>query len=323
MLTLLLHETDYRRCATRLRDVTGVAIVTIDDNGVLSSADGYAMSDVRPHLTWLSASLFLSPSFGRSSALLRSAPLQWAHTDAAGLDAPVFRELLSRGIRLSQSHMQAIGIAEYVLASVLDHFQGGAERRATQANREWQRNLSREVNGSQWLIVGFGAIGQAVATRARAFDARVVGMRRTVEPHPLADEMLSLSDLRIAAAHADVIVLALPITAETHHVIDRDVLRAMRSDAVLVNVGRGELVNEQALIESLDEGRPAHANLDVFEREPYPADGPLWTHPKVTMTCHTSALSSGLRPRNDTLFIDNLQRFLSGAPLRYEVPPQP
>lgn len=322
MLTLLLHEADYHRCATRLRNLGNCSIVLIDDEGTHARVDGSALPADLPNLAWLSATVFLSRSFQRYCAMLRDAPaLRWVHTDAAGVDTPVLRDLLTRRVRISNNHSQAIGVAEYVLGSVLDHFQGGAVRRAHQSTRAWQRNVAREVNGSQWLIVGFGAIGQEVAKRARAFGARIVGMRRTPGPHPLADEMLPLIALPTAMAQADVVVLAIPLTADTHHLIDRQLLRLMKPDAVLVNVGRGELLEEQVLPESLDAGRPAHAILDVFEREPYPADGPLWSHPAVTMTSHTSALSSGLQARSEACFLDNLQRFLAGTPLINEVPP--
>src|SRR5580704_11679889 len=104
-------------------------------------------------------------------ALLNAPALQWVQSAAAGFDHPIFAQLVNKGVRLSTSHGQAVGIADYVLAGVLDHFQRAPERRAAQAERVWRRLPFREVADSVWLIVGFGAIGQAVALRARAFGA--------------------------------------------------------------------------------------------------------------------------------------------------------
>jgi phosphoglycerate dehydrogenase-like enzyme len=173
----------------------------------------------------------------------------------------------------------------------------------------------REVLDSEWLIIGFGAIGQAVAQRAKGFGARVTGVRRNQDAHPLADRIAPMSALPDLLAQADVVVLCTPLTADTRHLVDARFLAAMKPASVIVNVGRGGLVDEPALLAALDAGTPEHAVLDVFETEPLPQDSPFWGHPRVTLTPHSSGITSGQWSRNETLFLDNLKLFLSGEPL--------
>ncbi len=167
-------------------------------------------------------------------------------------------------------------------------------------------------------MVGFGAIGQAVAQRVRGFGAKVTGVRRSQEAHALADRIASPKDLPALLPEADVVVLATPLSAATRHLVDADFLAAMKQGSVLVNVGRGGLVDEPALLAALDAGRPEHAVLDVFETEPLPPDNPFWKHPRVALTAHASAITKGLDSRNDALFLENLKRYLAGRELLHE-----
>jgi phosphoglycerate dehydrogenase-like enzyme len=209
-------------------------------------------------------------------------------------------------------------MSEYVLATVLDHFQRGADRRKAQAAREWARLPFREVAGSHWLIVGFGAIGQEVARRAKSFGAHITGVRRSKGSHALADALVAPAGLAEALARADVVVLSLPLMPATENLVDAKFLAAMKKGSLLVNVGRGGLVDEDALLAALDRGVPEHAILDVFRTEPLPADSPFWNHQRVTLTGHASAIGSGLEARTDALFVENLERYLRGAPLLNE-----
>jgi phosphoglycerate dehydrogenase-like enzyme len=213
-------------------------------------------------------------------------------------------------------------MAEYVMAGVLDAFQGGAERRRLQAEHRWERQPFREINGSRWLIVGFGAIGKGVADRARAFGAHVTGVRRDQAPDPSAERIAAVSDLPALLPEADVVVLCCPLTAETHHLANAAFFAAMKPGAVFVNVGRGGLVDESALLAALDKGIPEHAVLDVFEAEPLPQDSPFWSNPRVSLTPHSSGMSAGNAPRNDHLFVENLRRYLAKQPLLNEANPK-
>jgi len=174
------------------------------------------------------------------------------------------------------------------------------------------------VTGSAWLIIGFGAIGQGVAQRVRAFGAGVTGVRRSQGAHPLADRIADMGALPELLPEADVVVLSVPLSGATRGLVDAEFLRAMKDGSVLVNVGRGGLVDEAALLAALDAGRPEHAVLDVFETEPLPADSPFWRHPRVALTAHASGITDGLTTRNDALFLDNLRLYLTGRPLLHE-----
>jgi phosphoglycerate dehydrogenase-like enzyme len=254
--------------------------------------------------------------------MLKSPRLSWVHTGAAGVDGPVWRQLVQKGAQLTTGHGQAISIAEYVVAGVLEHLQRWPERHAAQAERRWARLPFREVAGMRWLVVGFGAIGEAVAERARAFGAEIIGVRRSGAPHPAADRMARLADVRGLLPEADVVVLAAPLNAETAGLADAAFFAAMKPGSVLANVGRGGLVDEAALLAALEAGVPEHALLDVFATEPLPEDSPFWAHPRVSLTAHASAFGSGQTARNDALFLENLRRKLAGDPLLYEADPR-
>jgi phosphoglycerate dehydrogenase-like enzyme len=227
--------------------------------------------------------------------------------------------LVRQGTRLTTSHVTAIPIAEYVLAAVLNIYQQPEQWAEKARQHHWQHRNFREVQGTNWLVVGLGGIGREVAARARAFGARVVGVRRTPAGDEPVDEVITPDRLAGAVPSADVIVLCAPGAADTYHLVDETMLASLGDQAVLINVARGSLVDEQALIRSLDAGRPAHAVLDVFATEPLPADSPLWDHPRVTVTPHASGGGLGRYRRSAEVFAANLARYLRGEPLLYEV----
>jgi phosphoglycerate dehydrogenase-like enzyme len=320
---LILFEPAYRRTAATI-DPLGLELVLVDTEGQITcNGEALDTDTAQPEWGWFSA----DSGFGAAGralfvSMLKSNRLSWVHTGAAGLDNPIWAQLVDKGAALSTGHGQAISIAEYVIAGVLDHFQRWPERHAEQAARRWSRLPFREMAGTRWLIVGFGAIGEAVADRARAFGAHITGVRRSGAPHPAADRMARLADVRELLPDADVVVLAAPLNGETAGLADAAFFGAMKPRSVLVNVGRGGLVDEAALLAALDAGAPGHAILDVFRTEPLPDDSPLWTHPKVSLTAHASAFGSGQTARNDTLFLENLRRRLAGEPLLYPADPR-
>jgi phosphoglycerate dehydrogenase-like enzyme len=246
-------------------------------------------------------------------AALKSPKLAWVQSGGAGYENPVFAAIVRKGATLTTQHVQSVGIAEHVLWGVLDHWQRGPERRANQAERRWERLPFREIAGSHWLIVGFGAIGQDTARLARGFGARVTGARRTPGEHPLADAVTA--NWREALPGADVVVFSLPLSSATARMADADAFAAFKPGSVFVNVGRGGLVDEPALLSALDRGAPEHAVLDVFDVEPLPLESPFWDHPRVTVTSHLAALGSGLQGRSDRVFLNNLRRWAAGEPL--------
>ncbi|HEY1117681.1 MAG TPA: NAD(P)-dependent oxidoreductase [Acidimicrobiales bacterium] len=175
------------------------------------------------------------------------------------------------------------------------------------------------VHGSRWLVVGLGAIGSAVSVRARAFGAHVTGVRRSPTGDEPVDEMIGPHDVLDAVATADVVVLCTPATRHTVGMVDAAFLGSMGPQSILVNVGRGQLLDQVALRRSLDAGRPARAILDVAVDEPPAEDSWLWDHPAVTLTAHTSAGGDGRHARAADVFAANLSRFVADEPLADEV----
>ena len=324
-MRLLIYEPSFRRLQAEIAALgAGVEPLLVTDAGEIR-LDGRAVSEdeAAADIGWVNADVFFGPASRQFMvALLKSPALKWVQSGAAGFDHPIFGQIVQKGARLTTSHGQAVGMAEYVLAGVLDALQGGNARRAAQAERRWARLPFREINGSRWVIVGFGAIGKGVADRARAFGAHITGVRRNPAPDPSADRIAALSDLPSLLPEADVVVLCCPLTAETRHVAGAAFFAAMKPGAILVNVGRGGLVDEPALLAALDRGVPEHAVLDVFETEPLPEDSPFWAHPRVSLTPHSSGMSAGNAPRNDELFLENLRRYLAREAMLNEADPK-
>jgi phosphoglycerate dehydrogenase-like enzyme len=319
MTRILFYEPSFRRVESRIAKHPGVVPLMIDRKGVIREGGReVSQEDARPDIGWATSDLFGGPIREFMVTLLKAPSLKLLMSGAAGFDNPVFGQIVAKGARMTTNHSQSVGMSEYVLATVLDHFQRGPQRRKAQAAGEWARLPFREVMGSRWLIVGFGAIGQDVAKRAKSFGAHITGVRRSKGSHELSDAMIAPSELLSALPNADVVVLSLPLSPATENMVDAKFLAAMKNDSVLVNVGRGGLVDEDALLASLDRGAPEHAVLDVFRTEPLPAESAFYKHPRVTLTGHASAIGSGLSERTDALFVENLGRYLSGAPLLNE-----
>lgn len=254
--------------------------------------------------------------------------LKWAHSPAAGVGGMLFPAMIDAPVVMTNSRgISADTIAEHVLAVTLALFRKLPLTMAAQHERRWVQEgvvagaPLRLIGGSSVLIVGLGAIGAATAARFHALGARVTGVRRQhTVPFPEGVQVVEPPDrLGALLPHADVVVLAIPQTRETSGLIGAAELRVMRRDAVLVNVGRGALVDEAALVAALT-APPGHpgiggAALDVFEQEPLPASSPFWGLPNVIVTPHVA----GFRPEHWSavreMFAGNLRRFEAGAPL--------
>ena len=301
-------------------------LVMAQDGGLRRPGDEAApirAEEAAPTVAWITSDLFdrgapIRPFFG---LVRRASSLAWVQSSSAGVDSPFFAELVGRGVRLTNSHIYGGPIAEYVLWAVLDHYQGAGEWRAAQIDRQWRLHDFREVEGTTWLVIGYGDIGRAVGVRARAFGAKVIGVRRRPAGDEPADRMVTGDQVPEVLAEADVVVLAAPATPETTGMVDDAFLTAMRPGSVLVNIARGSLVDEEALLAGLDRGIPEAALLDVFGQEPLPPAHPFWSHPRVRVTPHNSGVSSGRFERAAAVFTANLERWQAGAPLEGEVTP--
>jgi phosphoglycerate dehydrogenase-like enzyme len=187
-----------------------------------------------------------------------------------------------------------------------------------QHQRDWRFTPGRLLAGSTLGVVGLGAIGTAVAERARAFGMRVVAIRRSYTPgmtSPVAEELGGPSDLPRLLAEADVVVLSAPETPETDNLIGADELALMKPGSVLCNVARGSLVDETALIDALSRGRLRAAILDVVQEEPLPPDSALWKAPNLYLSPHSAPSQDGYFDRLAELFARNVLRYAKGEPL--------
>ena len=240
---------------------------------------------------------------------------RWAQTFNAGLDHPFFTQLMAKGLRLSKSNAQAPAIAEYVVCHALSLLHPIVAQAAAQAAHDWKRVPFREIGSSRWLMVGFGSIGTEIAKRIQPFGAHLTVVRRNPAPEALAADVRPTADLPALLPDADVVVLACALNDQTRGMADAAFFKAMKPGAILINIARGGLVDEDALRVGLDRDQPAMAVLDVFETEPLPVDAWFWDHPKVRVTAHCSNAGNAAPDRGDALFLENLRRYLAGEPL--------
>jgi phosphoglycerate dehydrogenase-like enzyme len=321
-MKILLHSGALRRVENGLKS-TGLALdlyVAEADGSIKLNGATVAPEAVQPEVVWASLDTFMGSQYELFFRTAMSASgVKWVQTFNAGIEAPVFREIVRKGIRLTNSKAQAVAMAEYVMAQVVAEWYPIAQYRSAQAAREWRRVGFRELSQSHWLIIGYGNIGREVAVRAKAFGARVTGVRRSARADGLADQVTVLGDVPRLLPEADVVVLACALNDETRDLVRPAFLERMKAGSILVNVGRGGLVDEAAMLAALDRGTPAVAILDVFQKEPLPADSPLWAHKAVRVTAHTSATGSGTVARGDRQFLDNLALYAAGKRLINEV----
>jgi phosphoglycerate dehydrogenase-like enzyme len=244
---------------------------------------------------------------------------RWVHVAATGVEHVLF-DALVRDSGLVLTNARGIydeAIAEYVLGLILALAKDLPGTLDHQRRREWRWRESERIGGRAALVVGTGPIGRAVARQLRAAGLRVSGAGRAGRSgDPDFGTVYGSAELPAALAEADYVVLAAPLTPQTRGMIDERALRAMRPTARLVNVGRGGLVVQDALVDALGRGRLAGAALDVFEDEPLPGDSPLWDLPGVIVSPHMAGDVHGWREAQAELFLDNLSRYLAGRPLR-------
>jgi phosphoglycerate dehydrogenase-like enzyme len=211
-------------------------------------------------------------------------------------------------------------LAEFVVMALLQHAKNLDRLRRDKGEKAWRQTHTDTLEGKALCIVGMGNIGRAIAQRARPFGTRVVGVKRTVsEDDPAwrhADELYTTDKLQEALGQADYVAVTLPGTPETRHLVDAEAIGAIKPGSYFVNVGRGTVVDEGALVEALQRGHLSGAALDVFEVEPLPEESPLWELPNVIISPHaTDMVPSIINKRQTDLFCENLRRYLDGEPL--------
>lgn len=296
----------------------GERLVAIDPNlQVVRLVDEFVPSSdlERINIAFYSSDAWPNRSSAFFSTLLKMPNLQWFQTFSAGTDRPVFSRIRDRGVTVtSAAGAAAPSIAHTVMLYLLGLSRHLPAVSRDQTSRVWNPRESVDLPGIKLGIVGLGAIGMEVARLAEAFGIEVIGLRRSVR----GDEPCTTwTNDRLAEllGWADAVAVTAPLTDATRGLFDDAAFAAMRPGSWFINVGRGEIVDEVALANSLSSGHLGGAGLDVFAVEPLPADSPLWSHPNVIITPHSSGDTDSAKRRSTDVFVENFRRFTNGLPL--------
>lgn len=242
--------------------------------------------------------------------------VRWVHSLSAGVENQVFPEFVASPVPFTNARgVYKESLAEFVLASVLFFAKDFRRLLTNQAAHRWEQFDCKMIAGRTMGIAGYGEIGRAVAQRAKAMGMKVIGCRRRPAPDGIADEVLPNDRLHDMLNWSDYVVVAAPLTPETRGMIGKAEFGAMRSEAVLINIGRGPVVDESALVDALREKRILGAALDVFDEEPLPESHPFWSLENVLLSPHCADHVDGWMEASVQFFVDNFRCFESGRPL--------
>ncbi|QBK04897.1 D-2-hydroxyacid dehydrogenase [Hylemonella gracilis] len=328
MPTLLITPEVHHAFAAELRAAGGAKLrfVFADTERPLSARE---LAEVDIALMSLdvigpSSRTVLSPLMQLYSEQLRAAPgLRWLHVPTAGVDRPIFQEMLRRGVRVTNSSgANAEAVAHSALMGVMLLARGGLHWVQAQRAHRWAplrgAEAQADLAGQTAIVIGHGPIGRDIARLLEALGLRVHKLRHAPQAGDAERGIRSYAALPDLAREAHWLVIACPLTEATRHLVDAAVLRALPRGACVVNVGRGGVLDEQALLAALADGQIAGAHLDVFEQEPLPPDSPFWDLPNVLVSPHNAGSSQRYGERCVHLFLDNLARWTRGEPLLRE-----
>jgi phosphoglycerate dehydrogenase-like enzyme len=249
--------------------------------------------------------------------------LKWVQGLGVGSAQLQSCDLASAGIRLTNgAGTSAVGMSEFVFARILQHIKHLRELDEAQSKHDWTPQYGERLEEKTMGLIGYGAINKQVAIRAKAFGLKLLAMHRSAtpgNPPPLIDEVFAPDGLYTMLGRSDIVVAAVPETAATEQMMDAAAFNAMKPGALFVNVGRGTLVDELALIDALESGQVGAALLDVASSEPLPPEHPLWNAPNLYLSPHCSTASGEIFHKLHVLLADNLNRWLTGQPLINEV----
>jgi len=317
------YGTRIAAAAARARIPAELIVLPADPAARLADADC-----ARAEVAFFSGDVF--PDYSRQffSATRKAPRLKWLHVFNAGVDHPIYTEMLERGVRLTTSSGSAsVAIAQTAIAALLALARGFPHWLAAQRRREWApvraEASPRDLRGQTAVILGLGRIGTEIARLAQALGLTVIGVRRGPRrPGDPVDELHPPAALAGLLGRCDWLVLACPLSPETRGLVGAALIAKLPRTASIINIARGEIVDEAALIAALQSGRLAGAYLDVFATEPLPPGSPLWDLPNVIVTPHNAGAAAGNDERVLEIFLDNLGRWHRGVALVNEVQKQ-
>ncbi|MDV7765673.1 D-2-hydroxyacid dehydrogenase [Peribacillus simplex] len=245
----------------------------------------------------------------------KAANLKWIMVMSAGMELMPFKAIEERGILVTNAKgIHKIPMAEYTIGMLLQYEKKLKLLMKNEREEMWDRKIEvGELNGKTMLVLGAGAIGGEVARLGKAFRMTTLGVNRSGKPVESIDRLYTLDNLLEAIPGADYIVSVLPSTDETKDLLQKEHFKAMKESAVFVNIGRGDLIDEEVLIEALEAGELAHAILDVFDPEPLEKGHPFWRMENVTVTPHLSSKSGEYLPRTFAIFEKNMREYLKSG----------
>jgi len=253
-------------------------------------------------------------------ALRASKTLRWIQVHSAGADRQIFLDLIARGVTLTTSSgASASLVAQTALTGLLSLSRRFPQLAAAQRAHIWapffKTGLPPDLEGQTALIVGWGPIGQKLGAWLGALGLNIIVVRQSAQSSIEGARVISFSDFATNLPQADWLVLACPLTTQTTNLVSENALSLMKPSAHIINISRGAVIDEPAMIEALTNGRLAGAYLDVFAQEPLAAESPLWDLPNVIATPHTAGFSDGILQRMSQMFIQNLKNWHAGTPL--------
>ena len=302
-------------------DGVDMELLVLPSDAEARIADGDA---ARADLAYFSSDIFPSHTKQFFSATRKATALKWMQVFNAGVDHPVFASVLERGVRLTTSSGTAAEpIAQTAIAGMLMLARNFPRWLKGQRDHKWDpmppAEFPRDLRGQTMLVYGLGPIGVEIARLAQLLGLKIIGVRRSSTRVEHVDEMHTPDKLSELLPRCDWLVIACPLTNETRGMVNAALLAKLPQGARIINISRGEVVDEPALIAALNSGHLAGAYLDVFVQEPLPADSPLWDLPNVIATPHNAVASAGSDARVNALFLDNLKRWKASQPLINEV----
>lgn len=239
--------------------------------------------------------------------------LKWIMIMSAGMDRMPFKACAEKGILITNVRgIHKIPMAEFTLSQMLTYVKQTNTLLENERQAVWDRKVPMgELAEKTLLVLGIGAIGGEIARLAKAFRMNVIGVNRHGHPHEYADQTFKIDEMKKHLEKADFIVSVLPSTKETHYLLTEDHFKLMKKSAVFINIGRGNLIKDEALLKVMQNQEIAHAYLDVFEQEPLPKGHPFWEMDQVTVTPHLSSITKKYMPRSFEIFKHNLHTYMN------------